>query len=194
MTPEEIKALIEKTLNGSIKYYWIYLSISFFIGILLNIGVEFLKTKGQNIATKQDIEEITKKVEQVKAEIQKGQEVEKQKRELKYKALLTSLNLIDAHLSHVLIAPQGQQIKKQYATTEEARTCHNSLILTCEDTKVLELFSLIMFGPKVKSSTQIPLTDSLNQYRNLVTKELGFGNDLILYRERAWFGKANFEK
>ena len=79
MTPEEIKSLIEKTLRGSIKYYWIYLAASFFIGILLTIGVEYLKTKGQNLATKQDIQEITKKIELVKAEVQKGQEIDKQK-------------------------------------------------------------------------------------------------------------------
>jgi hypothetical protein len=194
MTPEEIKKLIETTLNGSIKNYWVYLVISFFVGIIITVGIEFFKAKGQNIATKQDIEEITKKVEQVKAEIQKGEEIGKQKRELKYKALLTSLNLIDAHLSFNLIPGPGQQISKQYATTEEARTCHNNLILTCEDTKVLDLFALIMFGPKDKNKPQIPSTDLLNQYRNLVRKELGFGNNLELDRDRAWFGKVIFEK
>ena len=116
------------------------------------------------------------------------------KRELKYKALLRSLNLIDAYFSHILIPPQGGQIIKQYGTTEEARTCHNNLILTCEDTKILELFSEIKFGPKVNNSKTIPPTDLLNQYRNLVRKELGFGSDLVLDRDRAWFGKVSFEK
>jgi len=102
--------------------------------------------------------------------------------------------LIDAHLSHTLIPPEGQQITKQFATTEEARTCHNNLILTCEDTKVVELFGLIMFGPKDLSQPKTPPTDLLNQYRNLVRKELGFGSDLDLDRDRAWFGKAIFEK
>lgn len=194
MTPEEIKAIIEKTLNGATKYYWIYLILALIFGILISIGVEYFKTKGQNLATKQDIATITNKVEQIKAEIQKGQEIDKQKRELKYKAILTSLNLIDAHLSHTLIPPEGQQITKQYATTEEARTCHNNLILTCEDTKVVELFGLIMFGPKDQSQPKTPPTDLLNQYRNLVRKELGFGSDLELNRDRAWFGKAIFEK
>lgn len=194
MNPEEIKRLIEKTISGSVKYYWIYLVISFIVGILLSIGIEYLKQKGQDLATKQDIEEITSKVEQIKAQIQNGQEVEKLKRELKYKAVLTSLNLIDALLSHVLIPGPGQQIVKQYATTEEARSCHNNLILTCEDTKILDLFSLIMFGPKDASIKATPPTDLLNQYRNLVRKELGFGSDLELDRERAWFGKAGFEK
>lgn len=194
MTPEEIKVIIDKALSRATKNYWIYLVIAFFVGICITIGVEYFKTKGQNIATKQDIAEITFKVEEVRAQVQKGQEIDKQKRELKYQALLTSLNLIDAHLSHTLIPPAGQQISKQFATTEEARACHNNLILTCENTKVVELFGIIMFGPKDKTQQQIPPTDLLNQYRNLVRKELGFGSDLELDRERAWFGKVIFEK
>jgi hypothetical protein len=194
MTPEEIKFIIEKTLNGATKYYWLYLVFALIIWIAISIGVEYFKTKGQNLATKQDIETITNKVEQIKAEIQKGQEIDKQKRELKYNAILTSLNLIDAQLSHFLIPQQGQQITLQYATTEEARTCHNNLILTCEDTKVIELFGLIMFGPKDQSQPKAPITDLLNQYRNLARKELGFGSDLDLDRDRAWFGKVIFEK
>jgi len=194
MTPEEIKAIIEKTLHGTTKYYWVYLVIALIIGIFITLGIEYLKTKGQNLATKQDIETITSKVEQIKAEIQKGQEVEKLKRELKYNAILTSLNLIDADFSHTLIPPNGGQISKQYATTEEARTCHNNLILSCEDTKIIELFGLIMFGPKDKNQPKIAPTDLLNQYRNLARKELGFGTDLELDRERAWFGNVGFEK
>jgi hypothetical protein len=193
MTPEEIKSLIEKTISGSVKYYWVYLVVAFLIGIILTIGVEYFKQRGQNLATKQDIEAITSKVEQVKAEIQKGQEIDRLKRELKYKAILSSLSIIDAHFSHTLAVP-NEAISPQYSTTEEVRVCHNSLILTCEDTKVIELFSRIMFGPKSGENNPTPPTDLLNQYRNLVRKELGFGAELILDRERAWFGKVGFER
>lgn len=148
MTPEEIKIIIEKKISGSFKFYWIYLLIAFLIGIVSTMGLEFLKQKGQNLATKQDIESITAKVEQVKAQIQDGQEVERLKRELKYNAMLNSLSLIDAYFSHIIPPQNGATITKQYATTQEARMCHNNLILTCEDTKVVELFSRIMFGPK----------------------------------------------
>lgn len=34
MTPEEIKIIIEKTISGSFKFYWINLLIAFLIGIV----------------------------------------------------------------------------------------------------------------------------------------------------------------
>lgn len=154
----------------------------------------YLTEKGKNLATKEDIGTITQKIEEVKAEIQNTQEIEKQKRQLKYDALLNSLTLIDAHLSHSLLPFLEQKIKKQYATTEEARKCHNNLILTCENKEVLELFSNIMFGAKDERVNIEPPTDLLNKYRNLVRTELGFGIALDLDRDRAWFGFGNFEK
>ncbi len=152
----------------------------------------YLLEKGKNLATKEDISEITHKVEEVKSKIQNQQDVEKQKRQLKYDALLNSLTLIDAHLSHYLKPSEGQKIKKQFASVEEARKCHNNLILTCEDKDILESFSLIMFGANEGAAKTAP-TDLLNSYRNLVRKELGFGNELDLDREKAWFGYVNFE-
>jgi cell division protein FtsL len=175
MTPEEIKAIIENVLNEKFEYYWLYLLLAVLISLVSVFILQFLKDKGKNYATKQDIASITRKIEDVKAEIQNQQEVEKQKRQLKFDALLKSLNLMDAHLSQVLIPGDGQKIKKQFATTEEARKCHSSLILTCQNTEILEMFSIIMFGQNVPESEKEPLTDLLNKYRNLVRKELDFG-------------------
>jgi len=56
------------------------------------------------------------------------------------------------------------------------------------------LFGEIMFGPAPGSASPKPPTDLLNELRNLIRHELGFGHDLELDRERAWFGKVNFEK
>lgn len=161
-----------------------FLVLSAIVGILAALLTSYLNQKGQNLATKQDVTIITSKIEQVKADVQKGQEVERLKRELKYKSLLSSLSIIDSYLSQVFAPPAGGQIKKQNATTEEVRTCHNNLILTCDNTEVVTMFSTIMFNLE----PQTPVTDLLNRYRNLVRKELGFGNTLNLDRERAWFG------
>lgn len=192
MTPEEIKALIERTISGSVKYYWIYLVISFFVGIALTIGVEYFKQKGQNIATKQDISIITEKIEQVKAQIQNNQEIEKQKRELKFKSLLSSLTIIDAFFSHKYNA-NGKVFDKQNSSTEEVRTCHNNLILTCENTEIIDLFTKILLPPKDRSVNQDPIP-LLNEYRNLVRKELGFGEPLKLDTVNSWFGTTVFNK
>jgi cell division protein FtsL len=194
MTPEEIKAIIENVLNEKFEYYWLYLLLAVLISLVSVFILQFLKDKGKNYATKQDIASITRKIEDVKAEIQNQQEVEKQKRQLKFDALLKSLNLMDAHLSQVLIPGDGQKIKKQFATTEEARKCHSSLILTCQNTEILEMFSIIMFGQNVPESEKEPLTDLLNKYRNLVRKELDFGTEIPLDRDIAWFGYGNFEE
>lgn len=35
----------------------------------------------------------------------------------------------------------------------------------------------------------MPPTDQLNELRNLIRKELGFGSEINLDRERAWFGQ-----
>lgn len=50
-----------------------------------------------------------------------------------------------------------------------------------------------MFGSK-SSEQQKPPTDLLNDFRNLVRKELGFGTNLELDRERAWFGNVGSDK
>ena len=47
-----------------------------------------------------------------------------------------------------------------------------------------------MFGFKDTNIESIPPTDLLNNFRNLIRKELGFGEDIILDRDRAWFGKV----
>lgn len=194
MTPDEIKNIIETTIHDSTKTYWIYLVISIPLTIIVVYGIEYFKTKGQNLATKQDVEIITAKIGQVKADIQNNQEIEKQKRELKYNALLNSLNLIDAHLSHHSPANGQLKITKQYASAEEARNCHNNLILSCDNTETLDLFSRIMFGPKESERDTIPPTTLLNRYRNMVRKELGFGSEIQLDEKRAWVAKVIFEK
>ena len=189
MKPEEIETIIKTLIEKEKEYYWIFLIISIILSLLTVYLFQFLKEKAGNHATKQDIEDITKKIEDVKASIQNQQEVEKQKRQLKYDALLHSLVLIDANLSHSF-----PNTTKQYATAEEVRKCHSSLILTCENTEVLEMFSLIIFGPENSVSNPIPPTDQLNIYRNLVRKELGFGSEIPLDRNRAWCGCVIFEK
>ena len=50
-----------------------------------------------------------------------------------------------------------------------------------------------MFGQNVPKADEIAPTDLLNSYRNLVRKELGFGEKIPLDRYKAWFGYGNFE-
>lgn len=194
MRQEEIQKIIENAIENKTEYYWAYVLVTLLLTLVATYTVQYFMERGKNYATKKDIASITEKIEEVKAKIQNQQEVEKQKRQLKYNALLQSLTLMDVILSHILIPSEGQKIKKQHASIEEARKCHSNLILTCENTDILEMFSLIIFGPKDPNAEITPPTDLLNNYRNLVRKELGFGTEISLDRDRAWFGHVNFEE
>ena len=109
------------------------LQIIFLIGLffaawlLKSYFPKYLEEKGKNLATKEDIEEITRKIEGVKAEIEENKLIFQKKYQLKHEACLDALSLIDAHLSHTLQPRNDEEIIKQYATTEHARTVHNKL-------------------------------------------------------------------
>jgi len=155
---------------------------------------KYLEEKGKNLATKEDIGAITHEVESVKAEILKSLSIDQTKYQLKYESCLEALSLIDAHFSHSLQPAKGQSISRQFATTKVARACHSKLILSCENTNLLEKFDEIMFGSHPGQVSAKSPTDLLNEFRNLIRRELGFGSELQLNRERAWFGKINCEK
>lgn len=127
---------------------------------------KYLEEKGKNLATKQDVEDITEKVENVKAEISRSQSVFQAKYRLKHDACLDALKMVDAHFSHTLQYPDGKSIVKQFATTEQARDCHSKLILACENMEILAVFDEIMFGPKDSAQSKTPPTDLLNRFRN----------------------------
>jgi hypothetical protein len=195
MDPEELKTLIETVISNKIKYFWVYILLSGIFGIAAAYSIEYFKNKGKNLATKQDIEEITKKVEGIKADIKANQEVETQKRQLKYNALMNSLKMIDAHLSNFLVFKDGTKINKQYASVSEVRECQNSLILTCDNPKVIEKFHEILFAKSGLDSEQVnKLLLSINEYRNLVRDELGFGAEIELDKNNIWIPSINFAK
>jgi len=191
MNPEEIRQLVEQ-INYSDNIYYLILAI--IISILGSFVVEYFRERGKNWATKNDIEEITKKIESVKAVIQNDQEIKKLKRDLKYKALLNSLSIIDSHLSNFLIFKDGTKINKQYSSVIEIRACHNNLILTCENAEIVALFTKMLSAKENLNEDEISvLMKDLNEYRNWIRMELGFGSELSLDKDFIWFAKVNFE-
>lgn len=154
---------------------------------------KYLEEKARNLATKEDVEEITQKIEEVKAEVDLQKNIRETKYRLKYDACLRALALVDAVLSHKIAPPAPDSIRKQHSSTQEARACHNALILTCESPELLVMFVRIMVGPQDPQETPKPPTDDLNSFRNIIRGELGFGAALSLDRNRAWIGKVNCE-
>jgi len=68
---EEIKTLIQTTIEGKIKYFWVYVLLSGIIALIGVYSIQFFKNKGGNLATKQDIADITQKIESLKYDYQK---------------------------------------------------------------------------------------------------------------------------
>ena len=106
--------------------------------------------------------------------------IDEQKRQLKYEACIRALSVIDAHFSHSLV---GDPVK-QFVNTEEVRKVHSHLILSCDDIKVVEKFTSI-----ICKRNPIQPTEQLNELRNLIRNELGFGGELPLDKNLTWISK-----
>ena len=108
MTPEEIKTIIEQTIDGKLEVYPIYILGAGFISLIVTLLVEYYKTRIRNLATKHDIEILTQKVEDVKIQYAKQMEIFKsnyQLRSLKLKELYDSTEILQKKLIELDNAP-----------------------------------------------------------------------------------------
>ena len=173
--------------------------------ILLGIGslyvfkkylFSYSSQKGKNLATKEDIEEITKTVQSVKNEyltklektklelaelLQKKNEVWLMKRN----ACMEALDLANAVLSNCEYSNVPKDdIVSQQKSIESARSCFNELACTCESSDVLDKLKIICFDDV--------LPDAIVDLRTAVRKELGFEAESIdSDRGKAFIGKLN---
>ena len=81
MDPQEIRLLVEAAKR--MKNFWWYISIFLLINIISAPLGGYLTTKGQNFATKSDIEVLTRKVEEIKFEYTKRGETLKGSNDIK---------------------------------------------------------------------------------------------------------------
>ena len=184
MTPEEIKQIVESAIQEGLGFIWwhyllaaVLVCASFFLGA-------YLKRKDQDLATRENIEELTSLVESIKKDIRSNEAIAQAKRQMKHDACLEALSVIDAFFSHFFKEPKPTP---QPADSSKAREVHSKLILACDNSRIVELYTEILCGPI--GGERVPPTDQLNELRNLVRKELGFGSDVNLDRDRAWFGQ-----
>lgn len=192
MNPNEIKNLVETITKDQILSPWLIVFISILTSVVCAFLISFLNEKGKNYATKKDIDIITRMIEQVKADIVNDQEIKKLKRELKYKTLLNSLAILDAHNSHFITVP-GAEIQKQFSNINNVRECHNSLILTVENIEIVNLFMKLIYSKSGMNAVEfMQYLQDLNNYRNLVRNELGFGEASNLESEHVWIGSLDF--
>ena len=146
----------------------------------------YFKRKGQDLATRENIEDLTSLVESVKKDIRDNESIAQAKRQMKHDACLEALSVIDSFFSHFFTDPKPTP---QLADSSKAREAHSKLILACDNSKIVELYNEILCGP-IEGEQRAAPTDQLNELRNLIRGELGFGNDVNLNRDRAWLGKV----
>lgn len=87
MTPEEIKAVVEAAIERKEIFQWWHLVLwLFFTGMAAYLGT-YLREKGKNVATKEDIDMITDKIEKVRSTYAKEIEEIRNKQQLRLAAI-----------------------------------------------------------------------------------------------------------
>ena len=71
MTPEGIKEIVESVIDQKFQYYNFYLLGAIVISVLITYFISYFKEKAKNLATKEDIQEITEKIESIKHDYNK---------------------------------------------------------------------------------------------------------------------------
>ncbi|MGU5819485.1 hypothetical protein ACV1EH_09160 [Aeromonas caviae] len=163
-----------------------FVSSSIFIGFLSYLAKLLLESK---IRADYDV-----KMEDYRQKIKRNDKVEEIRWQATHEACLDALGLIDTYLSRKLREEPGKRITPQNIEIKVARECHNKLMLACVNIDIVDGFNRIMFeNEDVNSQTgfKIPPTDLLNDLRNKIRLELGFGNPLILDRNIAWIGSLS---
>jgi hypothetical protein len=132
MEPEQIKKIIADVIHDRTKFYPIYLVISVVISCIIIIVVNFLKVKSENLATKQDIKELTQKIEGVKTEYAKQLEIFKggqQLRNEKIKELYDKTIKIKSLIIILQNDPNSHKTPELYELTKDLLTSINSDII-----------------------------------------------------------------
>lgn len=111
-----------------------------------------------------------------------------------HEACLDALGVIDSYLSSAVTNPGGVRPTIQTIEIKKARECHSKLILACRNENLVNRFSEILFSNNTSSGFKRPPTDLLNEFRNEIRRELGFGSKPSLNREVAWIGSMTLDE
>lgn len=147
----------------------------------------YFNEKGKNAATKEDIASITSAIKAVEHRFQNEYDLGKIKYQLKYNAILKSLESIDAYYSNKFTSFNGQQLTKQFMTIQETRKIHTELLLTSSDTLCNKYLDILFKTNKDSSMIK------LHEYRIIAAKELGFSQSLSLDTSLTFIGSIIFD-
>ncbi|HEH9413047.1 TPA: hypothetical protein SIA28_001653 [Aeromonas salmonicida] len=195
MSPEELRYTINSIIYDKIIMTWWQLGTGVIIIAAATYFATYLKKKGENRALKEDIKNLTKEVESVKAEyaqkIEEFKDALQDKRIkhdrawlLKREACLKALNIANGILSNYKYPNvKDGDIHPQEIDVIEVRECFNELACSCNNSEVINTLKWIMF------KTVSP--DAIVDLRNAVRRELDFGLDEVdTDRENAFIGRV----
>ena len=173
MTPEDIKTIVEIIIENKIRYFWVYILISVILGMASTFFLNFLKTKGQNLATKADIELLTDKVESVKYDYLK--KIEEYKTELsgKYELEKTLIgSKVDAYQLASSLKVTILKRRNNYGSEKE--------LMEQFFNKIPELLISLSSHFQIRTDLKEEITALENSY-----------NDIVLHIEQARSSGAN---
>jgi len=183
-------AILEELLK---QYGWtsavIAFAVSFVLTAVFNLGIFYVNQQIQR-QREEKLERLRTDLEKELAEfrareVKEIENIQQARWELKYRACLDALEIVDAFLSHLVKDVNGVPPVRQPADTVKARKCYSRLALTCQNPEVTETFLKVML--LTQQTDNIEITDNLNALRNAIREELGFGKSINLSREFAWF-------
>lgn len=155
---------------------------------LNQFNASYMEEKGRNLATKEDVQELTSLAEEIKLLYQSKQHQNENIYNIKKDTILESLDFLDDYLSWLSyetnIIPIRNDINESKLTLK-ARKCYNKLVLTCETKELPEIFLKIIFDDTLNKM------ELYNRYRNLSRHEMGLEMDLELDKESVFISKVS---
>lgn len=129
----------------------------------------------------------------LRAEIEKDLMSQRARFDLKLAACLEALSVVDARFSNVKWIQNGAEVPvvSQALSIEKARNSYNKLCLTCESPEVVKCYANAL---GLREPNQMPFqvnADAIQELRNMMRKELGFGRGVELLDERAWIAQLD---
>jgi hypothetical protein len=105
--------------------------------------------------------------------------------EIKRTACLEALQVADAALAN-LEWHGGMQVEHQHLSIEKARDCYNKLALVCDGQEVLQAYLRVLAVRSPGEPVVTVTADAINDLRNAMRKELGFGKNIDLPADKVW--------
>lgn len=157
---------------------------------LKGFNESYMKEKGKNLATKEDIKELTSLTEEIKHMYQFKQSQNEHIYKIKKETIQDSLTFLDDYFSWLNYDSDVIPVRKdtnERELTIKARECYNKLVLTCESKELPKMFLKIIFDNETNKM------ELYNKYRNLSRRELGIKSDLELDQKSVFISRISTE-